>query len=177
MKTTKPFWVSIVLSAWGAERDQAGLFVRASDSRREEHSSRQRISAPISSTTSWSCQKEGGCLAQSPHSSHLLFHNDFMWLPDPQKSVPTIFADGAHMGLGGCVCTRTSFLSHCTQGCGCCAGQTKCVTQLSSFAAAFITHNCSLLVFRDFCGLPLLTFFPVLFLLAPSTPSPQWGSK
>lgn len=59
VKTTKPFWVSIVLSAWGAERDQAGLFVRASDSRREEHSSRQRISAPISSTTSWSCQKEG----------------------------------------------------------------------------------------------------------------------
>lgn len=31
------------------------------------------------------------------------------------------------------------------KGCGCHAGQTECVAQLSSFAAALITHNCSLL--------------------------------
>lgn len=116
VKATKPFWVSIVLPAWGAEWEQARLFVRTPDSTREEHSSRQRISACISSTASWSCQEGGGCPVQAPHSSHLLYHDDFRWLPDSQKSVPSVFADEAQVDSGHCLCARTSFPSHCSQG-------------------------------------------------------------
>ena len=58
------------------------------------------------------------------------------------------------MGSGGCVCARTSFLSHGTQGCGCHAGQTERIAQLSSFAAALITHNCSLLGLEIFVAYP-----------------------
>lgn len=42
-KATKPFCVSIVLPVWGAEWEKGRLFVRAPDSTREEHISKQRI--------------------------------------------------------------------------------------------------------------------------------------
>jgi len=72
----------------------------------------------------------------------------------PKKSVPTIFTDEAHTGSGHCMCARTSFLSHYTEGCGCHAWQTKGIAQLSSFAAALITHNCSLLALEIFVAYP-----------------------
>lgn len=108
-KATKPFWVSIVLPAWGAEWEWTRLFVRVPDSMREEHISRQRILAPFSSTASWSCQEGEGRPPPSPCSSHLLRHDDFSWLQDIQISVLTVFADEAPMGSAGCMCARTNF--------------------------------------------------------------------
>lgn len=58
VKATKPYWMTIVLPAWGTVWEPARLFVRAPSSMREQHSSRLRIPIPISSTASWSCPED-----------------------------------------------------------------------------------------------------------------------
>lgn len=134
---------------------------------REQRSSRLRISIPISSTASWSCPERSTCLAQPPRSSHLLCCSEFTFggCQTPKIQCLPFFADEAHTCSGDDVCAKSSFLSLLSLA-------HKGWAQLSSFAAALITHNCSLLGWEIFVAYPCLLSC-LSYVHQPSTPSPQ----
>lgn len=150
-KATKPYWVTIVLPAWGAEWEQARLFVRAPAFMREQLSSRLRISIPISSTAHWSCP-EG--TRQLPPALLQWVHLD----QSPKIGCPVFSSDEAQ----GIMCVprpASSPLAH--RPLAAMQGTLSADHSSAALQQPWLPIIAACLV-GDFCGLPLLNFLPAL---------------